>query len=156
MWDDIKRFLSGATEDDRSRTDFSADELRIATAGLLVHAATLDGPLKPAEHSRILSILEHRFRLEPADAVALLEEAEHRDRASIDLYVFTRVLNRDLGSDGRLKMIRMLWEVVYADGELGSFESNLMRRIGGLLGVSDRDRGIERKHVLDRLGIAET
>jgi uncharacterized tellurite resistance protein B-like protein len=47
-------------------------------------------------------------------------------------------------------MIEMLWEVVYADGELHSYEANLMRRLGGLLYVSERDRGAARKRVLAR------
>jgi len=42
--------------------------------------------------------------------------------------------------------------VVYADGELHALESNLLRRIGGLIYVSDRDRGDARKRVLQRLG----
>jgi uncharacterized tellurite resistance protein B-like protein len=52
-------------------------------------------------------------------------------------------------------MIEMLWEVVYADGELHDLEASLLRRVGGLLYVSDRDRGAARMRVLNRLGIAD-
>ena len=46
----------------------------------------------------------------------------------------------------------MLWEVVYADGKVHDFEVSLLRRLGGLLYVSDRDRALARKRVLQRLG----
>jgi uncharacterized tellurite resistance protein B-like protein len=50
-------------------------------------------------------------------------------------------------------MIEMLWEVVYADGRLDDYEANLMRRIAGLIYVSDGESGSARKRVLDRLGL---
>jgi uncharacterized tellurite resistance protein B-like protein len=53
-------------------------------------------------------------------------------------------------------IIEMLWEVVYADGVLHDYEANLLRRIGGLIYVSDRDRGAARKRVMKRLGIDKT
>jgi len=49
--------------------------------------------------------------------------------------------------------VEMLWEVVYADGVLHDYEANLLRRIGGLIYVSDMDRGNARKRVMTRLGI---
>ena len=51
----------------------------------------------------------------------------------------------------RIELIEMIWEVVYADGELHDYEANLLRRLGGLLYVSDRERGDARKRVLARL-----
>ena len=48
-------------------------------------------------------------------------------------------------------MIEMLWEVVYADGTLDDFESNMMRRVAGLLYVNDRESGEARKRVQARM-----
>ena len=52
----------------------------------------------------------------------------------------------------RLELMEMLWEVAYADGVLHDFEASLMRRISGLIYVSDRDSGAARKRALARLG----
>ena len=49
----------------------------------------------------------------------------------------------------------MLWEVAYADGVLDPLEDTLLRRIGGLIDVSDRERGAARLRVVARLGIVE-
>ena len=64
---------------------------------------------------------------------------------------FTRVIKDVYPLEERTQVIEMLWEVVYADGVLHDYEANLMRRVGGLLYVSDRDQGAARKRVLDRI-----
>ena len=67
---------------------------------------------------------------------------------------FTRAVNDGFAPEDRIQVIEMLWEVVYADGELHDYEASLLRRITGLLYVSDRDSGEARKRVLARLGRA--
>ena len=64
---------------------------------------------------------------------------------------FTRTIKDRYSLEERIELIEMIWEVVYADGELHDYEANLLRRLGGLLYVSDRERGDARKRVLARL-----
>jgi uncharacterized tellurite resistance protein B-like protein len=49
----------------------------------------------------------------------------------------------------------MMWEVAYADGTLDPLEDSLLRRVGGLIDVSDHERGEARLRVLKRLGRAD-
>jgi len=42
----------------------------------------------------------------------------------------------------RLKIIEIIWKIVYSDGASDNYESNLIRRICGLLYISDKDNGI--------------
>ena len=46
--------------------------------------------------------------------------------------------------------MELLWEVVYADGEVHDMETGLLRKIGGLIYVSDKDRGFAQKRVARR------
>jgi uncharacterized tellurite resistance protein B-like protein len=71
---------------------------------------------------------------------------------SQQLYEFTRAVNDRFTPEQRIEIMEMLWEVVYADGEVHDFEVSLLRRIGGLIYVSDRDRALARQRVVDRLG----
>ena len=64
---------------------------------------------------------------------------------SIDLYHFTRLINRSLDEDGRKRLVEMMWEIAYADGHVTEFEENLLWRAADLLGVSAHDR-IELRH----------
>ena len=49
--------------------------------------------------------------------------------------------------ESRLKIIEVIWKIVYSDDTNDSYESNLIRRICGLLYVSDKDNGIIKNKV---------
>lgn len=125
-------------------------ELEIAAAALLVEAALMDGNFDPVERGKIAQLLARRFELGAARAEALIEAAEAQVRQTPQLYGFTRVVKDEFAYEDRVELIEMLWEVAYADGELHDFEASLMRRIAGLIYVSDRDSGGARKRALER------
>lgn len=52
---------------------------------------------------------------------------------------------RSVNEEGRLRIIEMMWELVYADGHVSEFEENVVWRAADLLGISSRDR-INLKH----------
>jgi uncharacterized tellurite resistance protein B-like protein len=69
---------------------------------------------------------------------------------SVQILRFTRAIKDRYSYAERVALIEMLWDVVYADGVSDALEAQLMRRIGGLLYVSDHDRGEARQRVLAR------
>jgi uncharacterized tellurite resistance protein B-like protein len=73
-------------------------------------------------------------------ASATLVEGE-----AVDLYHFTSVIMRSVNEEGRLRIVEMMWELVFADGQASEFEDNVVWRAADLLGISSRDR-IELKH----------
>jgi len=128
------------------------DERQIAAAALLISAANEDGSYDPVERDTILGLLERSFGLAAEQAAGLMQLAEKQAEGAVGLHRFVTILNRALEPDDKIKLVEMLWEVVYADGRLDDYEANLMRRLGGLLGVSDFERGEARKRVLARRG----
>jgi uncharacterized tellurite resistance protein B-like protein len=64
---------------------------------------------------------------------------------AVDLYHFTSVIMRSVNEEGRLRIVEMMWELVYADGRVSEFEDNVVWRAADLLGISSRDR-IDLKH----------
>ncbi len=128
----------------------AADGRLGAIAGLLVEAATLDGSVSDDEHRTIGGVLARSFGLTPAAAAAALGDAEHRLHQAVDLHGFTRVINSDATPDERLRIVEALWEVILADGQVHQYEASLMRRLGGLLHVTDRDLGEARQRVAAR------
>lgn len=151
MMDRIKALFAGA--DEGAADARSENELQLAAAALLVEAACMDGNFDDDERATIARLLRERFGLDDLEARTLLEAAEERAADSGQLYGFTRVVKDRYSEEERIGMIEMLWEVTLADGEVDHFESNLIRRIGGLIFVSDRDRGEARKRVMARLGM---
>ena len=75
------------------------------------------------------------------EAEELLEKAEKIEQESNQIVAFTREIKKK-SMKFRLKIIEILWKIVYSDGSSDSYESNLIRRVSGLLYVSDRDSGM--------------
>lgn len=129
----------------------SHEELKIAAAALMVEAAQLDDSFDARERDKIRELVTERFELAPEEGDSLIEVAEARVAESSQLHGFTRVVKSAFTPEERIELLEMLWEVVYADGKLHHYEANLMRRLTGLLQVSDRDAGAARKRVRERL-----
>ena len=128
-------------------------DLKLASAALLVEAAVMDGQFDDAERTTIQALLQNRFELSETETQELISDAEAAVEDSNELYTLTRTIKNEFEHDERVNMIEMLWEVVYADGELDDYEANLVRRLNGLLHVSDRESGEARKRVLAKLGL---
>lgn len=129
----------------------SHEERHLAAVALLVEAATMDESFDEAERHRIVALAKARFDLSDAEAKELLEAALTEVADSSQLFGFTRVVNARFDYEERVELMEMLWQVAYADGELHDYESNLMRRIAGLIHVTDRDSGNARKRALESL-----
>ena len=147
MLADLKQFFAELTGGDKPQDQFAPDDYRRAAAALLVHVAALDGDLTDAKRSKLHAILETHFALDAAATDELIEAAAADDREAVDFYHFTRLLMRTLDETGRLNVIEMMWEMVYADGSVSEFEANVMWRVADLLAVSPRDRITLRERV---------
>ena len=134
--------------------DLSFDqEGRMACAALMTRAAWLDGTLDKVEENALRDLMMKRFEISPDEADEILKAAADDLDTSNDLYRYTKDLRDNFDADERLKLIEMIWEVVYADGVLHDFEATLMRRLAGLLYVDDRDSGEAKKRVMHKLGL---
>lgn len=149
MFKQISSFLRDLTAEDEAIE--SGDDLQIAAAALMIEAGSIDGDLDPREQAAITQSLQRHFGLTQAEVDGLFAQAHEAHHESSQLLRFTRALKERYSEEQRTEIIEMLWEVAYADGALHAYEDNLLRRIGGLLYVSDRDRGEARKRVLERL-----
>ncbi len=129
----------------------TVDELHLAAAALLVEAASIDQDFDQAERGHILSFAESRLGLSADEARTLLTAAETAVGQATQLHGFTSQIRNRWAYEERLQLVETVWEVVYADGRADEYESQLMRRIGGLIYVTDRDRGLARKRVLARI-----
>ena len=124
---------------------------QLAAAALLVEAATMDDSFDAAERATILQLLSGRFGLSAEEGEDLIAEAEAEVARSNQLYAFTKPIKDALDHEERIEIVEMLWEVAYTDGALHDYEASLIRRVTGLLHISDRDSGAARKRALDRL-----
>jgi len=124
---------------------------KLALAALLVDAARRDDSYDVSEKHAIDRILAAEHGLESGAATALRQKAENAQDEAMGLFRFTHSLKETTPFEDRVKIIEYLWEVALADGDRDAVEDNLVRRVCGLLGVSDRDSGLARQRVAAKL-----
>ncbi len=147
MFEAFTKLLSGLSEGGKEPGSFDESDYRLAAAALLIHAAAIDGAVSGAERGKLHSLIKQRFNLDDATTDELMTEATEAEREAVDLYHFTARLNRSLDQQGRARMVEMMWEIVYADGEVSEFEDNLIWRAADLLGISAQERIALRERV---------
>jgi uncharacterized tellurite resistance protein B-like protein len=147
MFEAIKNFVADFTSGDKHPDSFSPDDSRVASAALLIHAATVDGNFGDAERENLRSLVKTRFDLDDETAEQLIAQAVEAEHEAVDFYRFTSVLMRKLDEEGRLRFVEMMWQMVYADGRVTEFEENLIWRVADLLGISSRQRILLRERV---------
>ena len=151
MLDALRNFLANPEKPEEEVS--SQPPVTFAAAALLVEAAMADGTFDVDERLHIEDVLSHLFSLSEEDIAAVVEDAQAAVVQSNQLYGFAKTCKDTLDYDRRLELMQVLWEVVYADGQLDDFEANLVRRVNGLLYVTDQDSGSARKAALEQLGL---
>ena len=126
------------------------DNNNILIAALLIHAAKIDDNYTNVEKEIIKRALINLNMITPNETEEILKEAEKKEQESNQIIEFTKEIKKN-SMEFRLKIIEILWKIVYSDGSSDSYESNLIRRVCGLLYVSDRDSGVIKLKVRNSL-----
>ena len=151
MFQSFKNFITDFVDGGKHPSQFAEDDYRLAAAALLVHAAAIDGEMTEKERNTLHTVIKQRFNLDDTLTDELIEKATEAEHEAVDLYHFTHLLNRMLDEEGRARVIEMMWEIVYADGQRDELEDNLLWRAADLLGVSPRQRIELRQRIAGQL-----
>ena len=122
-------------------------------AGLLIEAANTDGKVTQDEINQISSSLINVFKESPEEVEIALSKALDDKDNSRSLFYYTSKLNKSFSHEKKILLIEVLWEVILSDNEVHDFESNLLRRLAGLLYVSDIECGNAKKRAKGRLKV---
>ena len=128
----------------------SPDNKNILIAALLIHAAKIDENYTEIEKKIIKKALIDLNNISSDQAEELIKRAEKNEEESNQLVEYTREIKK-YTMESRLKIIEVIWKIVYSDGVGDDYESNLIRRICGLLYISDKDNGIIKTKVYNLL-----
>tara|TARA_B100001248_G_scaffold201110_1_gene155335 strand:- start:242 stop:685 length:444 start_codon:yes stop_codon:yes gene_type:complete len=116
--------------------------------GLMIEAAYTDGQISNDELDKIKLSLINIFEEDQNDVNVALNEAIKNKDNSKSLYHYSSYINKNFSNDKKLLLIEALWEIVLSDGKIHDYESNLIRRLAGLLYISDINSGNARKRAL--------
>lgn len=109
--------------------------------GLMIEAANTDGKITQEELNKISHSLINVFKEDPKIVEETLNKAFENKDNSKSLYFYTSKLNKSYTDDQKIQLLEVLWEIILADNELHDFEANLIRRLAGLLYISDVECG---------------
>jgi uncharacterized tellurite resistance protein B-like protein len=149
MFDALHRLLTGLDQPNRAAEE---NDSAFALAVLLIDVARSDDRVVDHEEGVIERALAQRFDQDQSEVTRLVKAAEEGALRATDLFQFTQVVVNNFSEDERIGVIEMLWDVAYSDGVLTGDEDGLIRRVAGLIYVSDRDRGDAKLRVRERLG----
>ena len=109
--------------------------------GLMIEAANTDGKITQEELNKISNSLINVFKEDPKIVEESLSKAFENKDNSRSLYFYTSKLNKSFSDQKKIMLIEVLWEVILSDNEIHDFETNLIRRLAGLLYISDVECG---------------
>ena len=152
MLDLVSNWIKGFAETDSHVPVDDAAFAETITA-LLVEAAMADGSMGAVERDRIVTLLTGQMEMSPADAIAMLDAQVSTHDSRIELHGLVRAIRAETEAEDRAIIMEMIWMVVLADGHVDAHESQLMRRLAGLLYVDDVAAGHAQKRARERLGL---
>ena len=117
---------------------------------LLIHAAKIDENYTKNEKKIIKKVIMDLNEISSNQADELLKLAEKKEGESNQIIEFTKEIKK-YSMEFKLKIVEIIWKIVYSDGTSDDYESNLIRRICGLLYISDKDNGIIKAKVQNLL-----
>ncbi len=143
----LKNILNNQNSDENKEGNKNLELL----CGLMIEAAYTDGHIDKNELNKIKSSLVTIFEEDPNEVDLILENAIENKNNAKSLHHYTSYINKNFEENKKIILIEALWEIVLSDGKIHDFESNLIRRLAGLLYISDVNSGNARKRALDKI-----
>ncbi|MFQ5511119.1 MAG: TerB family tellurite resistance protein [Candidatus Krumholzibacteriia bacterium] len=113
--------------------------VRVATCALFVAMAQSDDDFSRAEYDHVVALLRKEYDLSDEHAQDLLQVSGQALDGSIDFWQFTNLINQSCGKEEKLRVVELIWKIVYADGHLDDHERLLVRKLAKMLRVTERE-----------------
>jgi len=111
----------------------------LITAALMIEVMQADFSLDEREQQAFISVLKQSFDLDENEVIELEELAHAKVEEATSLYEFTRQINDNFSVGEKLELIRNMWRVAFADGEIDRYEDGVIRRVAELIYVAHSD-----------------
>lgn len=128
----IERHLQPAGGASPTLTDH---QKQLAVAALLVEVAMADHQFSESELQNISAILKRKFTLSSDEIDELISLAKHETNHATSLHQFTQLINQYCNEGEKFNLMKAMWEMAYADGDLNKYEDYIIRKIADLIYV---------------------
>tara|TARA_Y200000002_G_C22494681_1_gene584532 strand:- start:107 stop:520 length:414 start_codon:yes stop_codon:yes gene_type:complete len=111
----------------------------IKVAALLIHAAKIDENYSIKEEKIIKDTLL-KIGAKSQEVENIIKEGELKEKNSNQILEFTKEV-KNMQNENKLRIIENLWRIIYSNNEADAYETNLMRRLAGLLYIDSQAMG---------------
>ena len=139
---DLIKKLIGADEsavDGTAAGPKNVRDVHLATCAVFLEVAQIDNEFDEKEREHILSVFQKEYGLSRDDVLEIKNASKAELEKSVDLWKFTNVINQHYSSDEKYHIVKLLWELVYADGKLDEHENYFMHKLRRLLKLTHSD-----------------
>ena len=144
----IEKLFRRKSSENKNEDLTSSSLIEEAVAVLLLRAANIDGKKDAKEIDAIKKLIIKQFNYDEQKTNALINSASDKEESSTDLFEWSKIINDHYDLDSKKIVFSMMCEIICADGLIDPFESNFIRRLSGLLYISDKEAGIIKKQVM--------
>lgn len=150
MLDFLKDLFTNKTEE---KTNKNTNKLEIAACALLMEIANADEEFGEDERTKIVELMKKTFNLSEDEVLNIISKSEEEIKRSVSLYEFTDILNTNLNSDEKYAILKHLWRIAYADGNLDAYEDHYIKQISNNLHIYNHERIAAKLEVKEELGL---
>lgn len=135
MLNKLSRFIERHLQSGGDSPALTDHQKQLAVAALLVEVAMADHQLSDIEASKLNQLLAQKFSLTASEIVDLIDLAKNESNHATSLHQFTQIVNAKCTSSDKFRLIKTMWEMAYADGDLDKYEDYMIRKVADLIYV---------------------
>jgi len=139
MINKIKDLITKFGKEEEIQEESNLTLLNNSCAALLVEIAFADKDFDETEKASLKQSLIETYAIDESVIEEIIRDAEDTVSESTSLYGYTSIVNTEFQYEDKLKLLRNLWKIAYADGYLDKYEEHLLRKISDLIHVSHSD-----------------
>ncbi|MDG1680658.1 MAG: TerB family tellurite resistance protein [SAR86 cluster bacterium] len=139
MINKIKDLITKFGKEEEIQEESNLTLLNNSCAALLVEIAFADKDFDETEKASLKQSLIEAYAIDESDIEEIIRDAEDTVSESTSLYGYTSIVNTEFQYEDKLKLLRNLWKIAYADGYLDKYEEHLLRKISDLIHISHSD-----------------
>ena len=135
----IKELISNLSDKDVQEESQDPSLINNACAALLIEIAYADKDFDESEKMSLKNSLMTTYKIDEIEIDELILDASQSVQESTSLYGYTRIVNDEFSYDEKLNLLKNLWKIAYADGNLDKYEEHILRKISDLIHISHSD-----------------
>lgn len=135
MLNKLSRFIERHLQSGGDSPVLTDHQKQLAVAALLVEIAMADHQFSEVEANKLQQLLTQKFSLTPNEIAELIDLAKSESNHATSLHQFTQIVNTQCSQDDKFRLIKAMWEIAYADGDLDKYEDYMIRKVADLIYV---------------------